>query len=695
MAARRAFADVGSYLASSLNALRSIRGAPALRGYVAAVAVLDLAQYMSGMVIWLYLFARGGTEAISLLVVTGWGTVALLAAPMGSFADRHGRGRIAAVGVLLRALALLAIALSIAAHWPVWSTLALAGIEGAVYSAGAPALRALAPTLARSPSELSSVNLLISLGLALAIFLGPLAGGLAYQVTGAAPVVVVVATVFALSYLRLAVFQQQSPPVEAPAPETQAQRRRMAEALGGLRSAASDDRIRLTLLVFCGYSFAVGVLDVVLIVIARDVLHESSGGTGALYSAFGVGGLLAGVGVGQLMRAPLARTFGAAVVLWAVPLAAMALTAQPAVAWACAVAAGIAGTVAQAAGDTVLQRATPDRMLSRVLGAYMALTGIAYMVAALVPALLITWLGARAVLAAGVAIAPLVVICCWGGLHRLDRDLDVHAERLTLVARVPWLRNGSLAEQDRLAALLEEESVHAGEVIVYQGEIGVRFYILRSGAARVLVDRREVSRLRSGDWFGEVALLNEIPRTATVQAAEDADLLSLSDDDFRRALTGAGTGARGESRTLGLTSLRSFGDLVWPTRDASLAVTIPPGAAIERSADRIDVLRQLPLLSHLPPSALARIDSASSIERHHSDETILAEGDPPGDAYVIWDGRVKILQHDRPRRVIGPGEVIGELAALHGKPRAATAMALDDTVLLMLPRDELLAELSP
>ena len=693
--ARRAFASVRSYLASSLNALRSIRAAPTLRGYVATVALLDLAQYTSGMVIWLYVFARGGTEAIALLVVTGSGTVALLAAPMGSLADRYGRGRIAAAGVLLRALALLAIALSIAAHWPVWSTLALAGVEGAVYSVGTPALRALAPTLVRSPSELSSVNLLISLGLALAIFLGPLVGGLAYQVTGAAPVVVVVATVFALSYPRLAGFRQQSPPADAAAPQTQAQRGRIAEALAGLRSAAADDRIRLTLLVFCGYWFAVGVLDVVLIVIARDVLHQSSTGAGALYSAFGVGGLLAGVGVGQLMRAPLARTFGAAVVLWAVPLGALALAAQPAVAWACAVLAGIAGTVAQAAGDTVLQRATPDRLLSRVLGAYEALTGIAYMVAALLPALLIPWLGARAVLAAGVAIAPLAVICCWGGLRRLDRDLDVHTERLTLVARVPWLRNGSLAEQDRLAALLKEEPVPAGEIIVYQGEIGVGFYILRSGAAHVLVDGREVSRLRSGDWFGEVALLNEIPRTATVQAAEDTDLLSLSDDDFRRALTGAGTGARGESRTLGLTSLRSLGDLVWPARDASLAVTIPPGAAIERSADRIDVLRQLPLLSHLPSSALARIDSASSIERHHSDETILAEGDPPGDAYLIWDGRVTILQHDRPRRVMGPGEVIGELAALHGKPRTATAVALDDTVLLGLPRDELLAELSP
>ena len=80
-------------------------------------------------------------------------------------------------------------------------------------------------------------------------------------------------------------------------------------------------------------------------------------------------------------------------------------------------------------------------------------------------------------------------------------------------------------------------------MIIYQGEIGARFYVLRSGAVRVLVDGQEVSRLRSGDWFGEVALLRDIPRTATVQATEVTALLSLSDEDFHRALEGRGRGA--------------------------------------------------------------------------------------------------------------------------------------------------------
>ena len=134
---------------------------------------------------------------------------------------------------------------------------------------------------------------------------------------------------------------------------------------------------------------------------------------------------------------------------------------------------------------------------------------------------------------------------------------------------------------------------------------------------------------------------------------------------------------------------------MWPSRETGRAVTIPPGATIESSADRIDVLTRLPLLSYLPVPAVVRIASASSIERRHPGEAILAEGGPPGDAYIIWEGRVQISQRGRSRRLAGAGELLGEVATLHGQVRGESAVALDDTVLLRLPRDELLVSLTP
>ena len=92
---------------------------------------------------------------------------------------------------------------------------------------------------------------------------------------------------------------------------------------------------------------------------------------------------------------------------------------------------------------------------------------------------------------------------------------------------------------------------------------------------------------------------------------------------------------------------------------------------------------------------MARIASASSTERRYPGETILAEGAPPGDAYIVWEGHAQISQRGRPRRIAGAGELIGEIATLHGRPRSESAVALDDAVLLRLPRDKLLAELTP
>jgi CRP-like cAMP-binding protein len=682
----RAAAGVRSYLVASLGALGAVGADPRLRGYTATVGLLDLAQFTSAMAIWLYVFRRGGTSGIAWLVVIGSGTVALLAAPVGNLADRLGRGRIATIGALLRALALAAIAVSVAATWPVWTTLALAGVEGAVYAVGAPALRALAPSLVRTPTELGAVNLTLSLSSSLAIFAGPLAGGIGDAWLGAAPVISFAAGAFVLGTVALIRLERQT----AQAQSTEAR----AEASGGIwtgvRLAASDARIRTVLAVFSGYSFAVGIVDVTLLVLARRTLHQGGSGAGAMYAAFGIGGLLAGLLTRQLERRPLGRTFGAATALWALPLVLLAIAPGWALALAAGTLAGTAAMIVQSSGDTLLQRIAPDELLARVLGVYETLTGTVYVIAAFLPALLASVLGVRLVLAAGVIVAPVSVLLSWRGLRRLDELLGRDNARLDLLEKVPWLAHGALAERTRLTSRFREERVPAGAVVFYQGEIGVSFFVVRSGGCRVLVDGAPVRRLSSGDSFGEIALLHDVPRTATVQATEPTELLSLSEDDFRRAMTAAGD----QPRRLGLGSSTAASGLVWPERSRQPAgVPVPELPAIEDLSARERVLRTLPLLAGVADPALRQLADGAPVEHYRPGEAIFREGDSGGAAYLVWSGRLQVTHQGQPVRQTHPGELVGEVAALHGGARTATVEALEDTVLLSLGSQALEAAL--
>jgi CRP-like cAMP-binding protein len=91
---------------------------------------------------------------------------------------------------------------------------------------------------------------------------------------------------------------------------------------------------------------------------------------------------------------------------------------------------------------------------------------------------------------------------------------------------------------ESLAGALRSESHAAGSVIVRQGDVGDRYFLLARGAARVEIDGRLVSTMGPGTGFGEIALLRDVPRTASVIAIDDVEVYSLAREPFLEALTG-------------------------------------------------------------------------------------------------------------------------------------------------------------
>jgi MFS family permease len=232
----------------------------------------------------------------------------------------------------------------------------------------------------------------------------------------------------------------------------------------------------------------------------------------------------------------LAVVFGFALVFWGAPL--VLLAPQPGFGAAVVLLAvvGAANSVEDVAVFTLLQRLVPDDVLTRVLGVVWGLAMGAVALGSIVAPALVEAVGAGAAFAVVGAILPLLAIVTYRRLAEIDRTVAPAAE-LDLVKGVPMFAPLSIAAKERVAANLIPVSVAAGDTVIRAGEVGDRFYIVGSGALEIDAPGRRVTA-GHGDYFGEIALLWDVPRTATVTASSEAVVYALERDDFLAVVTG-------------------------------------------------------------------------------------------------------------------------------------------------------------
>jgi MFS family permease len=205
--------------------------------------------------------------------------------------------------------------------------------------------------------------------------------------------------------------------------------------------------------------------------------------------------------------------------------------------------AGIGGSVMLVAGRTLLQRATDDRVLARVFAVQESTTLLGTALGALVAPVLIDMVSSRyAFVPVGLGCA-LVALSCLLLVRRLDQRSVLHTAEIDLLRGIAFLSVLPTYEIERLAQRSRWESFPAGTVVIRQGDEGDAFYVVSEGELTVDVDRVRADHvIMQGYGFGEIALLHEVARTATVTAATDVRLLVVDRDDFLAAVTGSVNG---------------------------------------------------------------------------------------------------------------------------------------------------------
>jgi MFS family permease len=544
-------------LLDSLRAFRGIYDNQNLRRLQLAWAGSSVGTWAYSVALMVYAYRQGGAIAVGVVGLIRWFPAALAAPFGGVLGDRFPRLRVMKASDVVRAVALGAATAAIALDAPAALVYLLAVVVTVVSTAFQPAEAGLLPALARTPEELAAANVASTTIESAGYFVGPALGGLVLAVSNVETVFAFTAAMFLWSALVLTFIRLAAP--EGPKQQVQGSWRR--EALAGFATISADPRLRLIVGLFAAQTLVYGAFVVLTAVAAIRLLDLGASGVGYLNSALGVGGLVGGVVAVALVGVRrLAVTFGLALVLWGAPILIVGVWAAAIPAFVLIGLAGLGLTLVDVAGFTLLQRAVPDEVLSRVFGvlhsAFYATGGIG---AILAPAL-IAWLDVRGALIVTGAIVPVLTIPAFGLLARIDGTVTVPTAELGRLRSIAMFAPLPAPALEQLASSLARVQVGAGETVFRQGDEGDRFYVVDDGEVEIEVDGREANVLGSGDYFGEIALLRDIPRTATARARKTTQLYALERDAFLSAVTGyAASSAAAEDVVLARLGLRAPG----------------------------------------------------------------------------------------------------------------------------------------
>ena len=518
-----------------------------MRRVLAAFFLFSAQEYAVWIAVIVYAFERGGATTAGAVLVAQLIPAAVVAPFTSVAGDRLRRDVALGLGYLVQVCAcgLLALALWKAPPLAVYGAAVLASCS---ITFTRPVHYAILPELAESPEELTAANAATGMMEGLGILVGPAINSALIVGVGPGGVVGVMTLFMVAATLLVIRLRFYGDRTHQPGPSAGSFLR---DAVGGLRELRQEPGAALLLGVGGSQFFLIGSLDVFFALLAIEILGVGSSGAGILAAAFGAGGLVgATIAIALASRRRLSPAFTGGLAASGIALAMMGFAGDLAVALALIAVVGAARAFFDVAARTLLQRAVRDEVLARVFGVEEALQMLGLAIGSAAAPVFVSVFGSRGAFVAAGALLVVVVLAAGPRIRRVDARSVAPGPELELLRRIPIFAPLPEYMAEQLSWHLTPVNVRAGTAVIREGEAGDRFYLVSEGSVAVTIRGESKRTLGPGSTFGEIALLRDVPRTATVTTVTDCRLLALDRDVFLQAVTGSRRSVRAANREI-------------------------------------------------------------------------------------------------------------------------------------------------
>lgn len=658
---------------------------PALRALLLTWACFYIADVAHYVMVVAYTFASGGATAVGAAIILNVLPAGLLGPFVATLATSRRSQTHLAFGIGARVVTMAATIAVVLTEAPLGLLLTLVGIDSMLSAAVRPVHAGLSVRLARTTAEVAGAVSMTNFLLSASALAGPLLAGVATSMMGvgwgfAMPMLVfAVGTVTAL----LISVPHDGSRVETETPRGDGPRRSQTRAVAfGFRGILESRPAAAASVMILVAMVHVGLWDGVVAPLSNERLGLGTGGVATIMTVYGLGSLVAALAMMSVVgHRGLAGALACTMLGIAGMLAVIGLLRAPLPVMMLAGCVGAATTIACTIAPTLVQRSVSRSAMVSAAASLQSLYLIGMAAGAALATLILRSTGVPGTLLTIGAIIVVVTALTWPAVRRADRFSSDDAAKLSAIRASPMLAPLPALALEQLARAADQLTVPAGTEVVRQGDSGDRFYMIAVGSADVSVDGRRVATLGPGGSFGEIAMIRDEPRSATVTAREELRLVAVDRGEFLAALS---SDAAAMGHISGVVQTR----LTTPPVEERLAEVDRVEALAGLSVDGV-LAAQRPFIDISPDARKGLAESARVLVATDG-ALITREGDYGQTFYVILSGTVEVFEGDKWIRSLGAGESFGERAILRDTPSTASVRARGGVTLLAVDRNAFL-----